>query len=260
MKFLHVTDLHIRAPGEILYGLNPAERLRACIASINALHGDAEFAVFTGDLTDAGQIEAYQSLQEMLAELPMPYHLLLGNHDNRLNFQQVFQDSPRDANGFVQFTIETAIGRFVCLDTNVPGESYGHLCEKRLGWLEDELESARGTPVYLFMHHPPFEVGIRRMDTIPLRDTQRLAELARANGNIRHLFFGHLHRPLGGSWHGIPFTSLRGTNHQVALDFVIEHKVPGSHEPPAYGIVFARDGLTVVHAHDFLDPTNTFLL
>src|SRR5256885_8190549 len=34
---------------------------------------------------------------------------------------------------------------------------------------------------------------------------------------FRSLSFGHIHRPISGSWRGIPFSTLRGTNHQVAL-------------------------------------------
>jgi Icc protein len=260
MKFIHVTDTHFVPPGRLLYGLDPIERLRAAVADINAHHRDAAFAIFTGDLAHFGELDAYRALREVLNELALPYHLLLGNHDDRQNFLKVFPESPQDENGFVQFSLETEIGSFICLDTNEPGVSWGVLCDKRLDWLEAALARASGRPVYLFMHHPPFPVGIRRMDTISLRDTARLAAIARKGADIRHLFFGHLHRPIGGSWLGVPFTTMRGTNHQVALNFVVENEVPGSHEPPAYAIVFAEDGLTVVHFHDYLDKTNTFVL
>ncbi len=73
--------------------------------------------------------------------------------------------------------------------------------------------------MFLFLHHPPMAMGISPMDRIPLLNAPELAEtLAPHRARIRHMFHGHLHRPLGGSWMGIPFTSLRGTAHQVALD------------------------------------------
>ena len=62
-----------------------------------------------------------------------------------------------------------------------------------------------------------------------------------------------VHRPIAGSWRGIPHSTLRGTNHQVPLDFDAVEVVPKSHEPPAYAVVFLEEGQTTVHFHDYLD-------
>jgi hypothetical protein len=73
-------------------------------------------------------------------------------------------------------------------------------------------------------------------------------------------FFGHLHRPIFGSWRGIPFSTLRGTNHQVALRLEDTAKVPGSHEPPQYGVVLLGEDSITMHLHDFLDISARFWL
>ena len=260
MKFLHVSDLHMVAANAVLYGLNPQERLRACVAHINRYHADAECAVITGDLTQAGDPQAYALVKSILSDLSMPFHLMIGNHDDRDNFKAAFPDALTDPNGFIQFTLTTDIGLFVCLDTHEPGQPHGTLCSRRLAWLEAQLAAADGRPVYLFIHHPPFKVGLRRMDEIRLLDSEAFADIVVGRPNIKHLFFGHLHRPLSGAWRGIPFSNVLGTNHQVELDFVKEGKVPGSHEPPAYGVVFAETDFTLVHLHNFLDQTATFNL
>ena len=260
MNFINVTDPHLVEPGQMLYGLDPLERLGLCIADINRHHADAAFAIVTGDLAHKGHPAAYRALKSALAELRLPCHLLLGNHDNRENFLAAFPDAPRDPNGFVQLAFDTPVGRFLCLDSNEPRVAWGALCEKRSAWLVGELERAGELPVYLCIHHPPFLVGLKRMDQLMLQAPGAFAASLAAGSNIRHLFFGHLHRPVGGSWRGIPFTTMRATSHQVALDFVTEGKVPGSHEPPAYAVVLAEPDLTVVHFHDFLDTTNTFVL
>lgn len=260
MKFIHVTDTHLIEPGQTLYGLDPLERLERCVADINRNHADASFAILTGDLAHKGQLPAYHALKATLGKLVMPVHLLLGNHDDRNNFTSVFPEVPRDANGFVQYGFDTHYGRFVCLDTNEPGVPWGWLCEQRLAWLAAELDHHADKPVYLFMHHPPFPVRLKRMDEIALQEPERFARVVAGRTNIKHLFFGHLHRPIGGSWNGIPFTTMRATSHQVALDFLTSGVVPGSHEPPAYAVVFLSEGLTVAHFHDFIDTTNTFHL
>jgi 3',5'-cyclic AMP phosphodiesterase CpdA len=260
MKFIHITDPHLVEPGARLYELDPLERLELCIADINRNHADAEFAIVTGDLAHVGQVAAYRALKGAFAKLRLKTYFMLGNHDDRGNFLEVFAESPRDPGGFVQFSFDTAIGRFVCLDTNEPKVSWGALCDARLAWFKAELARAGDRPIYLFMHHPPFPVGLKRMDEISLQQPEKFIATLADRRNIRHLFFGHLHRPIAGSWRGIPISTMRATSHQVALDFVIERVVPGSHEPPAYAVVLADSDQTVVHFHDFLDKTNTFML
>jgi Icc protein len=260
-KFIHLTDPHFVAGGQTLYGLDPRGRLRAAIASINAAHTDAAFCIVTGDLAHWGQPEAYADLGRQLTELRIPCHLLIGNHDHRESFVRAFPQVPTDDRGFVQRVIETPHGPFLCLDTNEPNVSWGVLCERRLDWLETRLAARPREPATLFLHHPPFPVGIRAMDRIALRETGRFERILAAHrGGIRHLFFGHLHRPVSGSWRGIPFSTLRATNHQVWLDLETDGRVPGSHEPPQYAVVLIDDRLTVVHLHDFLDDTHGFFL
>ncbi|MFQ5761252.1 MAG: hypothetical protein ACE5HM_09800 [Acidiferrobacterales bacterium] len=42
MKLIQISDLHIIAAGEKIYGLDPLQRLNACIADINIDQSDAE--------------------------------------------------------------------------------------------------------------------------------------------------------------------------------------------------------------------------
>jgi len=265
-SFLHLTDLHVTPEGAPqLYGLDPGARLALAVADIARRHGPsgaapAAFAVITGDLTHHGEPAAYARLRAILAGMPCPVHLMLGNHDDRDAFRAAFPEAPADADGFVQQAVATPVGRCLMLDTKMPGTHAGRLCAQRLDWLAARLAEADG-PVLLFLHHPPYRVGIAEMDRIPLLDAEALWEvLAPHRARIRHLFHGHLHRPLSGSWRGIPTSSLRGTAHQVALDFDELPTVPGSHEPPAYALVRATAADIVVHTHDYLDATASFSL
>ncbi len=262
--FLHLTDLHVtRVGAPPLYGLDPGERLAAAVADIARRHGPgsdapAAFAVITGDLTHHGEPEAYARLRTILAGLPCPAHLMLGNHDERDAFRAAFPEAPLDDQGFIQQAFATAAGTFITLDTKIPATHAGGLCRARLDWLAARL-GEDDAPVFLCLHHPPYRVGITAMDTIPLRDADALAEvIAPYRARIRHLFHGHLHRPIAGSWRGIPASSLRGMSHQVALDFASRQNTPGSHEQPAYAVVRATAEDVVVHSHDFLDATATF--
>lgn len=262
LKFIHLTDTHLVHPGHALYGTDPMGRLEQAVASVQAEHGDAAFVIVTGDLTHWGELEAYAALREVLSPLPMRVHLLLGNHDHRRRFLQVFAaDTQVDGNGFVQYAFDAGGLRHVALDTNEPEVSWGVFCERRARWLADELARGDPQPVHLYLHHPPFAVGIGAMDRIALRDSDRLREvLAPHRARLRHLFFGHLHRPLAGSWWGIPVSTLRGTNHQVALHLGDSERVLGNQEPPQYAVVLADAENTLVHLHDYADRSARFLL
>jgi Icc protein len=258
MKFIHVTDPHLVPAGHRLYGLDPNARLRAAIADINDRHSDAAFVLITGDLAHHGEPAAYMALREALSELACASHLLIGNHDDRAEFRRAFPEAAVDENGFVQAVVPTPAGPFVLLDTHEPGTHEGRLCERRLEWLDRALTSSRGQTVLLAMHHPPLSLFLPAMDALGLAQQRQLAELLVRHDNVQHIFFGHVHRPVHGALCGIPFSTQRGLNHQVALHVGAQSGIPGSHEPPAYAIVSIEDSSVVIHVHDFLDTSPRF--
>ncbi len=259
MKFIHLTDTHVVGSG-LLYGQNHAERLARAVASINAEHNDADCVIVTGDMTHWGDADAYTRFAAEIKKLTVPFHLMVGNHDDTPSLMRTFPDLPRDENGFVQTVIETPLARFLLLDTKAPTGHAGAYCKSRCDWLADQLEAPG--PVFLFMHHPPFEVGIKAMDAIMMQDAGALYDvLAPHKDRIRHLFFGHVHRAIWGNWRGISYSCMRGTNHQVALDLAAPaDQIKGNFEGPAYGVVLLTEDQITVHMHDFDDHNQGFHL
>ena len=252
-KFIHVTDLHLTAPGSELYGLNPHDRFDKCLLDIEAWHPDAAFCVITGDLADAGEPEAYAWLAERLEAFSLPCHLMIGNHDERETFKAHFAATPVDGNGFVQCAFDTPAGRFILLDTYKDSTSAGEYCAKRQTWLSAELDAARGKPVWLFMHHPPFDISIDYLDRIKLEDHRALAELIVDHGDVRHIFYGHVHRPGYVNWQGVPCTSLPSINHQVPLNAMAVGGKSYSDEPPMYAAVLMNGTQVTIHFDAFDD-------
>lgn len=255
MKFIVITDTHLVAPGQMLYGLDPRARLDAAVADINAHHADACLAIVTGDLTQHGDPAAYAAFREAMAALAIPYVAMVGNHDRRTACLEAIPQAPRTPDGYAQGFRDEAIGRLVFLDTLDEASHAGRLCDQRLAWLARTMaETPADRALFVFMHHPPFAIGIDALDEIALRDSAPLAELLRPyRARIRQLFYGHVHRPIAGSWLGIPCVALRGTNHQVGFDLSVGAADIATHEPPAYGIVLVSPDAVVVHAHDYLD-------
>ena len=253
MKIIQVTDMHLTDIGGRIHGLDPLYELQRCISKINTDHSDADLCVFTGDLTSGGPVGAYRSLRECLVQLAMPYVLLIGNHDSRPNFMKIFSDLPHDENGFIQSVIKTDVGHLLFLDTNLAESDTGHYCKQRQAWLDQRLEDAQGQPVYLFMHHPPGETGLRGIDDRRFVDGKMLEESLSRHDDIRYLFCGHVHKTITGNWRGYPYSAIRGTNHGTSYDWSGE-PMEEYHEAPQYAVIYLNDVSTFVHVHDFLTP------
>lgn len=252
---IHFSDPQLVPAGKINFNIDPQLRLRTCIKAIVKECPEAEACFITGDLTHWGETSAYEVLKQELSRLPMPVYQMMGNHDHRGNFQSLFPDHPVDENGFIQYALNTPAGKFICLDTLDDGKRGGFLCQKRLLWLEKELSGDE--PVYLFMHHPPFPVGLPNMDPDGLTNAEEFLNCLKPHiQRIRHLFFGHLHRQVSGQWHGIGYSCPNSLVHQTPFEFN-RRKIAGlSPEPPLYNRVLIYDNHLVVHARDFLhsDP------
>lgn len=251
MKIIQITDTHMVPPGCALLGFDPRQRLEACIADVNRRHSDADLCILTGDLADHGDPAAYGQLREGLAKLALPWRLMIGNHDDRENFKAAFPESPCDLNGFVQSGLDSPAGRLLLLDTHEPGERGGSYCEARAAWLAEALDQAGDQPVYLFLHHPPFDVHVPSLDVMRLLDPSHLVRAIEGHDSIRHLFFGHIHRQMSGTWRGLPFSAIRSTVHQVALDYD-DPRITYSLESPQYGVIFLEPERVVVQTEDFL--------
>jgi 3',5'-cyclic AMP phosphodiesterase CpdA len=191
MKIIHLSDTHFVPPGKKLYGREPKIALDAAIADINAHHADAELVIATGDLTHWGEPAAFDSLAGSFAALEPPLKLLIGNHDARETFKQYFPDQDGDGTGFIHSVQDTSAGRFVYLDTVLAGTHQGHFCAERCRWLSETLAASAGRDVFLFMHHPPFLIGLPALDAISLQQRDEFrAAVEPHKASIRHLFFG----------------------------------------------------------------------
>lgn len=250
-KILQITDCHLVPGGERLFTLDPAARLRAAIADINTHHGDADLCVFTGDLAHSGEPDAYEVLKSMLDGLTVPYRLMPGNHDDRERLSAAFPRIEADEHGFLQSSLATPEGVFLFLDTVDAGVHSGAYCKRRCRWLDAALGDAGDRPAYLFMHHPPMAIGMPRLDQYRILDAEPLAATIERHRNIRHIFFGHVHRPIAGSWRGVPASAVAGTNHQTAFDLSEGGANIVSLSEPVYGVAIIGRDSVIVHQHAF---------
>ena len=165
----------------------------------------------------------------------MPVYLVPGNHDDRVMLPRVLDRHrylPRDG-GFIQYTVEDWPVRLVALDTLIPGASGGRLCAERLAWLDARLAEAPGRPTVVFMHHPPFVTGMRKMDEMGLDGTDGLAAVIRRHPQVERIVCGHLHRSIVRRFAGTVACTGPATAHQLALDLGSVPRLATVMEPPA---------------------------
>lgn len=257
MLIAHITDLHIRPRGKPAYRVSETNALsERALDAIAALRPRPDLLVITGDLTDCGLAEEYALLREMLARLAMPVLMVPGNHDRRAELVAGLQLDPRTVQeaGFVQFVADLPAMRLIGLDTLVPGQSAGGLCEARLAFLDKALEEANGKPVAIFMHHPPFTCGIAHMDSIRLLDgADAFAGIVARHPNIERILCGHHHRPIVTRFAGTIAQIAPSVTHQVTLDLSDDGPATFHMEPAAYLLHSFRDGAGFVSHQAYVE-------
>lgn len=249
MLLAQISDLHVTPRGELLYErIGTPGFLARTIAHLNALEPRPDFVWITGDLVDRGSIAEYEYLRLLLNDLQIPWAVLPGNHDDRTNLRQVFADQPylpRDGE-FLHYVLEDLPLRLIALDTVIPGESGGRLCQARLDWLAARLAERPDRPTVIAMHHPPFATGLTEMDAIGCENGAALGAIVAQHPQIERIVCGHVHRPMVVRWHGTVVTTAPGTAHQVTLDLRDGSPTSWIMEPPAIHLHYWRPGTGLV--------------
>jgi 3',5'-cyclic-AMP phosphodiesterase len=261
MLLAQISDLHIKEPGALAYRrVDTAARLARTVARLNALTPRPDAVIVTGDLVDRGHADEYRHLKALLAPLKIPCWLLIGNHDGREGLREVFPERAELHTGgeFVQYTADLGPLRVIALDSMSPGQSGGTLCEARLAWLEQQLNAARGRPVIVALHHPPFDCGIGHMDAIRLDDTaaHALEALVAQHPNVERVLCGHVHRPIFVRFGGTIASAVPAPAHQVTLDLSPEAPSTFTLEPPAFALHHYDAARGIVTHHCYVDDAD----
>ncbi|WP_281955658.1 metallophosphoesterase [Pseudophaeobacter arcticus] len=220
-KIIWLSDLHYVEDGEVL-GHDPRARLDAAIAYINAHHRDAAYCVLSGDLVDRGTLDDYAGLHSRLQQLDIPYLPLVGNHDDRGLLRRTLPLPDGCMETFVQYVMPTEAAVIVALDTQKTGSDAGEFCCERRSWLMQvlknaaDLQNAADLPVLLFMHHPPFDLGLPMQDQSNMEEGDAFLDVLNNSARkVSQLCIGHVHRRVCGAVQGLPFTTLGSVLYQA---------------------------------------------
>lgn len=249
MKIIWLSDLHLVSRGSLLFGRDPEKQLQAAIDDINANHADATYCVLSGDLVDDASADVYNHLGEMLTGLKVQYLPMVGNHDDRELLKACLNVPELNGGPFLQYTVMAGDWRLIMLDTVKSGHMDGEMCGERLQWLRAELDRDQQSPTLVFTHHPLLPLNLPMQDQESLKSGEQLLSVLQAVDNVRHWCFGHVHRPVSGSFDNLGFTSMQSIAIQAPLPYPAwdwESFRPAD-EKPAFGIIHLARKSAVVH-------------
>ncbi len=213
---LHLSDTHLRAADSRLFDLVDAtDRLARALAVIEASGIAPDGVVFTGDLVDRGEGDAYAELRALVepfaARLGTRVFWVMGNHDDRAQFRTRLLDEPAAIEPLPVDRVDELDGlRLVTLDSSVPGFHHGELTDSQLEWLADVLATPAPLGTILAMHHPPVPSVLPLAGSVELRDQARLEPVLRGT-DVRAIIAGHLHYSTFATFAGIPVSVASST-------------------------------------------------
>lgn len=239
----HISDTHLLAAGRPLYGkVNTIEHLGQALAQLERSSAQPQAIVFTGDLADLGEPDAYVRLRELVEPAARRMHAqviwVMGNHDERPEYSRLLFDEESEAPQDRVYDIDGL--RIIAFDTTVPGYHHGEVTDDQLDWLADVLASPARHGSILAIHHPPIPTPmLEAMGMLELRDQPKLAEVLRGS-DVRAILAGHLHYSTHSTFAGIPVSVASATCY--TLDLSAEDRLLS-------GVDFGQS-VNVVHVYD----------
>ena len=246
---VHLSDTHLLAGNRPLGGrYDTAANLTATLAAVERTGVRPDAIVFTGDLTDLGEPEAYAALraevEPFAARLGAPVVWVAGNHDERPALRAALLGAAP--------TEEPVTGvwdldglRLIALDSTVPGWHHGDLDPGQLEWLRGVLAEPASLGTILALHHPPLPSHIPFFDILELRHQDALAGVS-AGPYVRAILAGHLHYSTSGTFAGVPVSVASATCYTMNLQRP-PAEVNGMDAGQSFHLVHVYDD-TITHA------------
>jgi len=246
----HVSDTHLLGDGALLFGSVETEKhLAQAMAQLENLGTKPAAIVFTGDLADLGEPNAYERLKaivEPAAErLGAKIIWVMGNHDERPEYSSLlFGEEPSTEPQDRVYDIDGL--RIISLDTTVPGFHHGDISEAQLEWLAAELATPAPHGTLLAVHHPPVPTPLLwAMEMLELHNQDRLAAVL-AGTDVRGILGGHLHYSSHSTFAGIPVSVAAATCYTLGLT-VKDRLLSGADGNQAINLVHVYEN-SIVHS------------
>lgn len=236
MLIAHLSDSHLRPPGQLYQGLVDSNAMfAAAVAQLNALDPAPDLVLFSGDLVDEGSAAEYAAARAALGAIRQPLLAIPGNHDEREAFRACFGDHAHlPKSGPLHFAVgEHGPVRILGLDVTVPGDHHGDLDDAACDWLSHTLAQEPDRPTIIMMHQPPFDSGIPYIDIYKCLRGERLAAIVARHPNVERILCGHIHRHMSLRFGETVLVTAPSTTTAIALRLAPDAAPASYIEPPA---------------------------
>jgi Icc protein len=240
----HISDTHFLSKSALLYdAVDTDANLTQALSQLERSGIRPEALVFTGDLADLGEPDAYTRLRgivEPAAErMGARVVWVMGNHDERAPYAELLFDAA--ASDLPQDRVYDLDGlRLIAFDSTVPGYHHGELTDDQLEWLAEVLATPAPHGTILAMHHPPIPTPLLwAMEMLELRGQDRLAQ-AIAGTDVRGILAGHLHYSTHSTFAGVPVSVAAATCY--TLDLTAQDRLLSG--------VDSGQSINIVHVYD----------
>jgi 3',5'-cyclic AMP phosphodiesterase CpdA len=243
LTLAHLSDLHIGQDHRGDGGARALRRARQVVDFLNALPGDVDAVLATGDLADHGAPEEYRVVRELLGSLRFPVLACPGNHDERVAYRTTLLGEPAGGAEPVNQVHHLAGVTVAMCDSSIPGRDDGLLDDTTLTWL-DKVLSDTEDPALVCFHHPPVALHVPYVDNIRLGNDEQLAEVL--NDRVVAVLCGHAHTGATTTFAGRPLVVAPGVVSTLVLPAEGDHIVDFG-LPPAVAFHVVDDRGLVTH-------------
>lgn len=188
MRIAFITDMHLGAEGERPEGVDVRQNFLDALVYLTQLKPTC--LVIGGDICNTvGDRTIYEWVKKQIDDLPFPYYILVGNHDDSALIAEVFRLTHNLNQNELYYALPLEGRPTLFLDSSKGGLSPGQWT-----WLSDYLKALRDNNVLLFMHHPPLPADVAFMDTHdPFRQSEEFLKLTRDMPCHTTVVCGHYH-------------------------------------------------------------------
>ncbi len=226
LRIIQLTDCHLYASSDgSLLGLNTFDSLSEIIQLVTEYPNPANLIIVTGDLVHDGSKAGYQKLADLLSRTECNCFVLPGNHDHIANLNLVMSKNGIQSCGHH----DAKNWRLIMLNSQIPGEPGGHLCDAEINRLKRLLDDDKHYKL-IFLHHHPAPVGSKWLDEIGLDNGPEFLQLIENAPHVKGVIFGHVHQQWEDRHHHIKLFATPSTCIQFAPnmeDFSLSMSQPG---------------------------------
>ena len=247
LRVVQVSDFHLgKGSDHALLGMNTGESLGLVLELVAKEQAEADLILATGDLSQDGSPESYESCRRHLDGFNMPVYWLPGNHDNKTVMDSFLAPEKR-----TPCVVDQGSWRFILLDSSIESEVEGYLPETQLSFLRESLQQSIGKHVMVFMHHPLVPIGSTWLDLHKVANAPEVFDIIRGYPHVRGAGWGHIHQAYERVVDGINLFSSPSTCVQFkpgSDNFTLDTNAPGYRWFDLYGNGEIATGISRISA------------